>query len=109
MHYKPGPLERPPRFATPHQPRIDFLLWFYGLSFRQRTPEYVVSLLDRLCHDPEAVAPLFVEPLPAAARAVRIEFWRYRFTSPEERRDTGAWWKRTSLASSRPVNCADPG
>ncbi len=36
MHYKPGPLERPPRFATPHQPRIDFLLWFYGLSFAGR-------------------------------------------------------------------------
>lgn len=109
MHYKPGPVHRPPRFATPHQPRVDFLLWFYGLSFRQRTPEYVARLVDRLCHDPEAIAPLFVEPLPAAPQAIRIEFWRYHFTSAEQRRTTGAWWKRVSLGSSPPRGCAQPG
>ncbi len=106
MHYKPGPVTRPPRLATPHQPRVDFLLWFYGLSFRQQTPEYISRLLERLCHDPEAMAPLFVEPLPPKPRAIRIEFWRYHFTTAEERRDTGAWWKRTSLASSLPISCA---
>ena len=106
MHYKPGPVTRPPAFATPHQPRVDFLLWFYGLSFRQRTPEYVPQLLDRLCHDPQAIAPLFVEPLPEAPRAVRIEFFRYQFTSVEERRDTGAWWKRISLGSTKPLRCS---
>jgi hypothetical protein len=107
MHYKPGPVTRPPPLATPHQPRVDFLLWFYGLSFRQQTPEYVSRLLDRLCHDPEAVAPLFVEPLPPAPRAIRIEFWRYQYTTADERRDTNAWWKRTSLGSSRSVSCAE--
>ncbi len=106
MHYKPGPVAVPPRFATPHQPRVDFLLWFYGLSFRQRTPEYVSQLLDRLCDDPEAIAALFVEPLPPAPRAIRIEFWRYRFTTLDDRRDSGAWWKRTSLGHTPPLRCA---
>ena len=32
FHYKPGPVDRPPPFVAPHQPRVDFLLWFYGLS-----------------------------------------------------------------------------
>lgn len=107
MHYKPGPVTRPPAFATPHQPRVDFLLWFYGLSFRQRTPDYVPQLVDRLCHDPQAVAQLFVEPLPKAPRSVRIEFFLYHFTSAEERRDTGAWWKRLSLGSTRALNCGE--
>jgi hypothetical protein len=106
MQYKPGPVDRPPRWATPHQPRVDFLLWFYGLSFRQQTPEYVSQLLDRLCHDPGAMAPLFVESLPSAPYAVRIEFWRYHFTTAEERRATGAWWKRASLGSLPPMICA---
>jgi hypothetical protein len=107
MNYKPGFVARPPRFATPHQPRVDFQLWFYGLSFRAQTPEYVTRLVDRLCHDPQAVAQLFVEPLPAVPLAVRIEFWRYEFTTSEERRDTGAWWKRASLGSTRPVSCEE--
>jgi hypothetical protein len=105
MHYKPGPVTRAPRWATPHQPRVDFLLWFYGLSFRQQTPEYVSRLLDRLCHDPSAVAPLFVEPLSSAPLAIRIEFWRYHFTTAKERRETGAWWKRISLGSSSSMIC----
>ena len=29
-------------------------------------PAYVSALLDRLCHDPAAVQPLFAEPLPAS-------------------------------------------
>jgi hypothetical protein len=105
MHYKPGSVHRSPRWATPHQPRVDFLLWFYGLSFRQRTPEYVSRLVDRLCHDPAAMAPLFLESLPSAPHAIRIEFWRYHFTTVKERRDAGAWWKRTSLGSTVPTIC----
>jgi hypothetical protein len=106
LHYKPGSVDRPPRWATPHQPRVDFLLWFYGLSFRQQTPEYVSRLMDRLCHDPGAMAPLFVGSLPTEPYAIRIEFWRYHFTTAKERRDTGAWWKRASLGSLPPTVCA---
>jgi hypothetical protein len=105
MHYKPGTVTSPPQFATPHQPRVDFLLWFYGLAYRGQPPEYVSRLLDRLCHDPEAVASLFIEPLPDSPLVVRIEFWRYHFTTVEERGDSGAWWKRASLGSTRPVRC----
>jgi hypothetical protein len=106
MHYKAGPVSAPPRFATPHQPRVDFQLWFYGLSFQRQTPEYVSRLLERLCRDPGAVAQLFVETLPPEPRAVRIEFWRYHFTTFKERRETSAWWKRESLGNSRAIDCA---
>ncbi|HEX7671264.1 MAG TPA: lipase maturation factor family protein, partial [Polyangiaceae bacterium] len=56
MHYKPGDPRRPPPFVAPHQPRVDFLLWFYGLSHERGTPLYVQNLVMKLCSDPGAVA-----------------------------------------------------
>src|SRR5690606_8570394 len=64
LWHKPGAVDRAPGLVAPHQPRVDFQLWFYGLSFRRGLPQYVATLLDRLCHDPPAVQPLFTRPLP---------------------------------------------
>jgi len=103
--YKPGPVDRPPPFVAPHQPRVDFLLWFYGLSFARRQPGYVSALLGRLCEDPAVVAPLFAQPPPPDIRSVRLAFWDYGFTSAEQRRATGAWWSRHLLQTSAQVRC----
>ncbi|MFO0658797.1 MAG: lipase maturation factor family protein [Polyangiaceae bacterium] len=107
MHYKPGPVDRAPPFVAPHQPRIDFLLWFYGLSFRQGMPEYVGSLMKKLCVDPKVVSPLFVEPLPDAPEAVRVVFSRYHFTSSANHTGSSpqAWWERTDDVSGRAFAC----
>ncbi|HVZ89750.1 MAG TPA: lipase maturation factor family protein [Polyangia bacterium] len=107
MWHKPGDPRRAPDFVAPHQPRVDFQLWFYGLSFQRREPSYVTALVERLCEDPAAVQPLFRAPLPPHPAAVRIVFWRYQFTSRAERRATGAWWRRTRVASSRAIPCLD--
>lgn len=104
--YKAGPVDRPPPFVAPHQPRVDFLLWFYGLSFARRQPGYVSALLGLLCEDPAAVAPLFSRPPPADIRSVRLAFWDYRFTTADQRRDTGAWWVRQLLQTSAPIRCS---
>ncbi len=106
LHDKAGDPMRPPPLVAPHQPRVDFLLWFYGLSFRRGTPGYVAAILDRMCHEPATVAPLFVDELPPAPAAVRIVFWRYHFTTPEERAASGAWWSREQVAALRPMDCA---
>jgi len=97
LHHKPGDPLRRPDFVAPHQPRVDFQLWFYGLGYRTGAPEYVQTLLERLCRDPAAVQPLFREPLPPHPKAVRIVYWQYHFTTAAERRATGAWWKREPL------------
>ncbi|MFI5305730.1 MAG: lipase maturation factor family protein, partial [Polyangiales bacterium] len=59
LRYKPGNVRRRPPYVAPHQPRVDFRLWFYGLSFGRGMPRYVDRLLDLLCRDPSAVQPLF--------------------------------------------------
>jgi len=108
MHYKAGPLDRDPPFVAPHQPRVDFLLWFYGLSFSQRTPHYVASLLERMCDAPDTVQNLFVDPLPERPQAVRVVFSRYQFTSPEEREETGGIWKRSWVGALNELPCRTP-
>jgi hypothetical protein len=107
MLHKPGDPLRAPDLVAPHQPRVDFQLWFYGLSFQRGTPEYVATLLDRLCNDPAAVQSLFVAPLPAAPRAVRLSFWRYTFSDAPTKRATGAWWTRQLVLESRPIPCRE--
>ena len=106
LWHKPGDVNRAPDFVAPHQPRVDFRLWFYGLGFQRRAPAYVTALLERLCGEPDAVQQLFRGPLPRNPAAVRIVYWQYWFTSPDEQRATGAWWRRARVATSRAVPCA---
>ena len=102
FHHKAGDPHRAPDFVAPHQPRVDFQLWFYGLDFQRGTPAYVAALVDRLCHDPAAVQPLFATPLPADPDAVRIAFDRYHFSAADA---DGPWWTREPLAASRAISC----
>ncbi|MFN8640281.1 MAG: lipase maturation factor family protein [Candidatus Binatia bacterium] len=103
--HKPGDPRRAPDLVAPHQPRVDFQLWFYGLSFRNGTPAYVSALVDRLCRDPAAVQQLFATPLPERPAAVRLAFERYRFTAWDEKTATGAWWTTSPVAETHPVRC----
>jgi hypothetical protein len=106
LWHKPGDPRRAPDFVAPHQPRVDFQLWFYGLGFRRREPTYVSTLVERMCEDPAAVQPLFRQPLPPRPAAVRIVYWRYVFASRAERRATGAWWRRARVAMGRAITCS---
>jgi lipase maturation factor 1 len=104
LWHKPGDPTRRPDYVAPHQPRVDFQLWFHGLSFQSRQPLYVASLLRHLCDDRPAVQPLFRQPLPGAV-AVRMAYYRYNFASRAERRATGRWWNRTLLGTTAPIPC----
>jgi hypothetical protein len=93
---KPGDVRRrPPQFA-PYHLRLDWLMWFAGIS-----PSYAESwfgpLLQKLLEgDPAVLALLRHDPFPDAPPAlVRARLYRYRFTTWRERRQTGAWWVRT--------------
>lgn len=100
FRYKPGDPERRPTFVAPHQPRVDFQLWFLLLGQRWGS-RYFDTLLARLLTDPRAVAPLFaVDPFPdAPPRFVRVAVYRYRFTGPGD----ADWWRRELEGYSRAV------
>ena len=105
LRHKPGDLDRRPPLIAPHQPRVDFRIWFYALGDPLRPPRFVRDLLVRACRDPAAIEPLFSAPLPEAPVAVRIARARYRFTSPEERERTGQWWKSQKLGPVLSIMC----
>ena len=85
LRYEPGDVDRAPPFVAPHQPRVDFQMWFLLLG--RGLARWFQTLLDRMRHDPAAVAPLFARnPFPdAPPRLVRIAVYRYRFTDAATR------------------------
>ncbi|HEY0137298.1 MAG TPA: lipase maturation factor family protein [Nannocystis sp.] len=103
LHYKPGPLDRPPPFVAPHQPRLDFQLWFYGLAAESRPPGYILRLLVMLCRDPERAQAAFATPLLPDPAAIRLRFWRYRFSPP----GSPSWWTREQVGESGSLRCAE--
>jgi predicted DCC family thiol-disulfide oxidoreductase YuxK len=93
--YKPGDVNRAPRWAAPYQPRLDWQMWFAALG-DYRTNPWFVSFAERLLEgSPEVVALLEKNPFPDhPPRYVRARTYDYRFTTWDEHRQTGAWWHR---------------
>lgn len=93
--FKPGDVQRAPQWNAPHQPRLDWSMWFAALgSQRDRAvAERLVAALLR--NEPAVLDLLAANPFPEKPpRYVRASVYEYRFTNWEERRATGAWWKR---------------
>ncbi|MDH5674760.1 MAG: lipase maturation factor family protein [Myxococcales bacterium] len=105
LRFKPGDPGRAPPYVAPHQPRVDFRLWFYGPSFRRAMPAYLDRLLELLCRRPTQLSKLFSRLPPTGASAVRVAFYRYRFTTPEERAASGDYFERTRLGALSPRRC----
>ena len=110
FRYKPAALDRRPPWNVPHQPRLDWQLWFAALGNAERNP-WIGNLAYRLLHNSPTVVRLFAEnPFPhEPPRYVRVTAYRYRFTTPQERRATGNWWRREPLGMYLPaVNLRRP-
>jgi lipase maturation factor len=93
---KPGDVQRRPPQYAPYHLRLDWLMWFAALS-APRYHEWFMPLLVKLLEGDRAIIALLArDPFPGGPpRVVRAQLWRYRFTTPAERRQTGAWWLRT--------------
>lgn len=50
--YKPGNVSRPPPFLIPHQPRLDWQMWFAALGPHTHSP-WFTSLVLRLLQGKE--------------------------------------------------------
>lgn len=102
--YKPGDVHRRPVFIEPFQPRLDWQMWFAALGNYQQNP-WFVDFCERLLRgSPEVLALLAKNPFPdQPPRFIRAELYDYRFTNFEERRRTGAWWKRKLIGQYLPV------
>ena len=98
FRYKPGALDKKPVFNLPHQPRLDWMIWFvpprdeemmywFG-QFLHGLHEGSQDILDLLESNPFADKP---------PEYLRVLVYRYRFTTIAEREISGSWWSREYL------------
>ena len=104
FRWKPGDVKRVPAWCAPHQPRLDWQMWFAALGTPRGNP-WFVGLIHRLLKGSHEVNDLLENnPFPhEPPRYIRAMFYRYRFTTQDELRQTGAWWKREELREYLPT------
>ncbi len=93
--WKPGDLQRAPQWNAPHQPRLDWSMWFAALGSR-RDGVVAERLVERLLQNDAAVLRLLARnPFPEKPpQFIRASLYEYRFSSSEEHARTGEWWTR---------------
>ena len=101
--YKPGdPVQRPP-LVLPHQPRLDWQMWF--VTLHPMHGKFFHAFLQSLLRNSPSVTTLLADnPFrQEAPRYLRVDAYRYRFSDAATRADTGQWWQRNTLGPFTPL------
>ena len=114
---KPGDPRRTPPQIAPYHLRLDWLIWFLPFSVVVtprgiRVPGYsrwFFNFIQKLLTaDPAILRLIGTNPFPQQPPAfIRALFYQYRFTTLEEKRQTGAWWNRKLLGTYLPPMSLD--
>jgi hypothetical protein len=100
---KPQGLNEAPGIYAPYQPRFDWNLWFASLGNWQQNDIVPITEERLLVNDGDVLSLFRGNPFPQMPpRYVRAVFWQYWFTSMEEKRRTGNWWRRQDLGLYAP-------
>jgi predicted DCC family thiol-disulfide oxidoreductase YuxK len=97
FRYKPGDLARRPPWNIPHQPRLDWQMWFAALDDPHHV-SWFPRFLERLLQNDPAVTALLAKN-PFADRPpqyLRAKFYDYTYASAQEKAE-GRWWNRRLL------------
>ncbi|KAM8820188.1 lipase maturation factor 2 [Eudromia elegans] len=113
--YKPGNVSAAPPVVAPHQPRLDWQMWFAALAPHTSSPwftSFVYRLLQgkrdviRLVQTDESRYPFSARP----PTYIRAQLYKYWFTESSEAREGAAlWWRRQHVHEFFPaVSLGDP-
>jgi hypothetical protein len=102
--YKAGDRHRRPPWVAPHQPRLDWQMWFAALG-RFEGERWFQDFCARLLeNDHEVLTLIERNPFPARPPTyLRAVLYRYRFSSAEVRRREGVWWTRELVGDYSPI------
>ena len=102
--YKVGNAEEAPPIVAPHQPRLDWQMWFAALDDVRREPWFINFLMRLLQGSKPVLGLLRTNPFPGSPpRYIRARLFEYDFTSLAEKEETGSWWKREEKGLYCPV------
>jgi len=109
FRFKPQAVDKAPGIYAPYQPRFEWNLWFASLGDWQQN-ELVPLTEERLLeNDPDVLALFQANPFgQAPPHYMRAVLWQYWFTSMDEKRRTGNWWKREYLGLYAPEITRQP-
>ena len=91
FRYKPGDVRRAPPVVAPHQPRLDWQMWFAALGTYQSNRWFVNLMVRLLQGEPSVLGLLGSNPFPnGPPHYVRARLYLYHFT----RWGSRDWWTR---------------
>jgi len=104
FRYKVGDLRRRPPWVAPHQPRLDWQMWFAALG-RFENERWFSEFCRRLLEgSPDVLNLLDGDPFGGRPpRFVRAMTYDYRFSTFALRRDEAQWWIRGSGRAYTPT------
>src|SRR5688572_9275263 len=98
--WKPGDLRRRPPVVAPHQPRLDWQMWFAALGGYEENVWFQHFCARLLEGSPDVLGLVASDPFGGSPpRYIRAELYRYRFAAARD----GSWWTRERLGDYSPV------
>lgn len=103
FYYKVSDVARRPVRIAPYQPRLDWQAWFLPLRNFQSQYWFHTMIQKLLEGEPSVTQLLRYNPFAEAPpKYVRVLLYDYEFTTWEERKRTGNWWKRRLIGEYAP-------
>ena len=96
FRWKPGDLKSAPKWVAPHQPRLDWQMWFAALQGDYQNTYWFLNFMGSLLRGNPVVLKLLAEnPFPdTPPRYVRATLYNYTFSDRATKRSEGVWWER---------------
>lgn len=103
--YKPGNVFRAPFQVAPHQPRLDWQMWFAALMPDYRYTPWFSTLLKRLLEGEKKVLDLFfVDPFfGSPPKYIRAKIFDYEFTNKRNFIKNQEYWERIEKGYFAPI------
>jgi hypothetical protein len=96
FRYKPGDPGRAPPWVAPHQPRLDWQMWFAALGSYNENPWFSNFMVRLLSASPDVLALLESDPFAGKRpKYLRALAYDYRFSNIQKRAAAKIWWQRT--------------
>jgi len=94
--FKPDDLTEAPAWIQPHQPRLDWQMWFAALRGDVRQSRWFLSFVRRLLDGSDAVTSLIgTDPFPnKPPQYIRARIFEYEYSTIDTLLQEGRWWQR---------------
>lgn len=107
FYYKPGNISRVPPIVAPHQPRLDWQMWFAALGSYQHNTWFVHLIYRLMTGQREVLELIQYNPFPnKPPKFIRAKLYHYHFTGQTKKDKWYSkknWWVREEKSEYFPA------